>query len=125
MKPVRHYLDEAESAGLVKNDSDIARQLGVSRQTICEWRAGRSSPNEDQAAALAALLGKPEIMAECMAARAKNPVNRAMWEKAAKTLSMAAALVVTIGVNLLLAPSPANAAPALKTQHLDLYYVNY
>lgn len=113
MKPIRLYLDEAADRGLVKNDTDLGGLLGVSRSAVCEWRKGRSAPNEDQAAALAALLGKPEIMAECMAARTKRPETRAMWERAAKTLSLAASLVAGAGVILLLSPSPATAAQLL------------
>ncbi|MCK2088658.1 DUF3693 domain-containing protein [Thauera aromatica] len=115
MKPIRLYLDEAADRQIVKNDSDLARKLGVSRACVSDWRRGNASPNEDQAAALAELLGKPEIMAECMAARTKRPETRAMWERAAKTLSMAASFTAAAGVVLLTSPSPANAAPVLET----------
>jgi hypothetical protein len=114
MKAIRFYLDEAAQTGIAKNDSDIARKLGVSRGAVCEWRVGRSTPNEDQAAALALLLGKPEIMAECMAARATPGPHRAAWERLAKMASMTTAYGVAVAVNLLLTPTSAKAAPLLE-----------
>lgn len=102
MIPVRRYMDEAIERGIVKNDSDLARQIGVTRQSVSAWRTGDAYPDSDQAATLAALLGKPEILAECMAARAKRPETRAVWERAAKTLSMTTALSMVAGVLLLL-----------------------
>jgi len=114
MKPVWMYLDEAAERGIVKNDTELGARLNVGRSAVCEWRKGRSAPNEDQAAALAELLGKPEIMAECMAARAKRPETRAMWERAAHTLSMATSFAGIAVVNLLATPSPAQAAKVLE-----------
>lgn len=123
MKPVRMYLDEAKERGIVINDKELGARLHVSPAAVCEWRKGRSAPNEDQAAALAELLGKPEVLAECMAARAKRPETRAVWERAARMLSMTAAFFLVAGVNLLLPASTAEAAPVLKTECKVLYYV--
>lgn len=95
MKPVWMYLDEAQARGLAANDSDIAAKLGVTKASVCEWRKGRSAPGEDAAAKLAELLEKPEVMAECAAARAKTPEGRRMWERLAR---IAAAAVVVVGV---------------------------
>lgn len=114
MKPLRLYLDEAIDRKLVKNDSETARKLDVSRATVSDWRVGRTAPNEDQAAALAALLAKPEILAECMAARAKKPENRAMWERAARALSMPGACLSVVGVVLFTTPGGVKAAPLLE-----------
>lgn len=113
MKPVRLYLDEAAERGLVKNDTDLGARLGVGRSAVCEWRKGRSAPNEDQAAALAALLGKPEVMPECAAARAKTPQARAAWERLAKMASMSAALSAVVIANYFFSPERAEAAPPL------------
>lgn len=121
MKAIRHYMDEAIDRGIVKNDADLARQLKISRASVCAWRNGESAPNEDQAAAFAELLNKPEVLAECMAARAKNPANRAIWERAAKTLSAATASIALAVITVVApAPSPVHAATSY-----DLHYVNY
>ena len=86
MNAIWTYLDEAVSLGLAKNDSDIARKLGIKAGTVCDWRKGRSAPGEDQAAALAKMLGKPEIVAECMAHRATRDETRKVWEVIAQML---------------------------------------
>lgn len=113
MKKLHQYLDEAADRNLVKNDSDLANRLGITRQSVSAWRKGEAVPDADQAAALAALLGKPEILAECMGARAKKPANRAMWEKAANALRMSAALGIVGGVVLYTTAPALQAAPVL------------
>lgn len=95
MKPIRIYLDEAKERGIAKNDSDIARKLEVTPQAVSKWRKGDDAPAEDTAARLAEMLGKPEVMAECAAARAKTPEGRRMWERLAR---IAAAAVVVAAV---------------------------
>lgn len=95
MKPIRIYLDEAKERGIAKNDSDIARKLEVTPQAVSKWRKGDDAPAEDTAARLAEMLGKPEVMAECAAARAKTPEGRRMWERLAR---IAAAAVVVVAV---------------------------
>lgn len=113
MIPVRRYMDEAIDRGIVKNDSELARRMGVTRQSVSAWRTGDAYPDSDQAATLAALLNKPEILAECMAARAKRPETRAVWERAAKTLSMATAFSAVAAVVLFATPTSTEAAPLL------------
>ena len=122
MIKVGKYLDEAIDRRIARNDSDIAKQLGVSRSAISLWRLGRSAPNEDQAAKLAELLGKPEIMAECMAHRAKEPQARAAWERLAR-MAMQSTLGVIMGVTFVMSPTPANASTSNKTLNDCLYYV--
>lgn len=120
MKAIRFYLDEAADRGIVKNDAELARMVGVTRQSVSDWRRGTTAPAEDAAARLADLLGKPEILAECMAARTKSPEARATWERAAKALSMAASFSAAVGVALLMTPLPAKAAPLLVSDLLTI-----
>lgn len=82
MKKISMYLDELIEAGTVKNDSETARRIGVTRAAVSDWRVGRRAPDDDQAVKLAELLGKDagELLAECGAARAKSPETRRAWE---------------------------------------------
>lgn len=89
MKPMHRYLDELIDHGMVKNDSETARKLNVSRATVSDWRTGRTTPNDEQAVNLASLLRKDpgELLAECGAARAKSPETRRAWEKVAARIA--------------------------------------
>lgn len=100
MKKISLYLDEAIESGVAKNSSDLAKQLGISRSALSEWRADRSSPNDEQAVKLAELLGKDpgELLAECGAARAKTPETRRAWERVAARMAASAAVVAVLVV---------------------------
>lgn len=103
MKQISLYLDEAIESGVAKNASELARLIGVSRSALSEWRAGRCSPNDDQAVKLAELLGKDpgELLAECGAARAKTPETRRAWERVAARMAATSitlcALIIPMG----------------------------
>lgn len=118
MKPIRMYLDEAENRGVVRNDAEIATRIGVARSAVSRWRAGERAPDDEQAIALAELLGIPEgeMLAECAAARAKSPATRAAWERIAKLASTTTACLVLTAANFFFSPSTAEAAPMLKTE---------
>lgn len=102
MKPISRYLDEAVETGLSRNDSDTARKIGVTRASISDWRNGRTTPNDDQAVKLAALLGKDpgEILAECGAARAKSPETRRAWERIAAKMAASSITVCVLIIGI-------------------------
>lgn len=89
MKAIGQYLDDAVRRGAAKNDSDVARLLGVTRAAVSDWRNLRRTPDDDQAVNLAKLLGiEPgEVLAECGAARARNAETRAAWERVAAVMA--------------------------------------
>lgn len=98
MKPIYLYLDEAVQNGAAENDSDIGRKIGATRSAVSSWRSGRRAPDDDQAVKLAELLGKDsgEILAECAAARAKNPETRKAWERIAAKMAASSITVCTL-----------------------------
>lgn len=103
MKKISMYLDELIEAGTVKNDSETARRIGVTRAAVSDWRVGRRAPDDDQAVKLADLLRKDagELLAECGAARAKSPETRRAWERIAARMAgygiTACVLIMTAG----------------------------
>lgn len=113
MKPIRIYLDECIARGIASNDADIARKCNVHRSAVNQWRDGSTAPAEDAAARLAELIGKPEIMAECAAARAKTPEGRRAWERLAKIAAAAMVLVI-------LTPHESNAM-SIRAVHTEGY----
>lgn len=98
MKPISRYLDDAIDERKANSDSDIARKIGATRAAVSSWRVGRRAPDDDQAVALAELLGiEPgEILAECGAARAKKPETRKAWERVAAKMADVERLTVTV-----------------------------
>lgn len=103
MKKISMYLDELVDSGTVKNDSDTARRIGVTRAAVSDWRTGRRAPDDDQAVKLTELLGKDpgELLAECGAARAKTPATRQAWERIAARMASYSiticAMIITLG----------------------------
>lgn len=49
--------------------SRLARAIGVSRQTVCNWQDGKSAPNIADSQKIAKVLGVPlETVAQCFVA---------------------------------------------------------
>lgn len=116
MKAISFYLDECISHGLAANDAEIARKIGVHRSAVSQWRLNMTAPAEDAAAKLDELIGKPEVMAECAAARAKTPEGRRAWERLAR---IAAAAVVVASV----APHNKDASTSQYATHILAFTV--
>jgi transcriptional regulator with XRE-family HTH domain len=119
------YLDDARESGLVKSDYDLAKKLGIGRAAVSKWRLGDHAPGEDQAAALATLLGKPEIMAEASAARAKTPEARKAWEKVAALLHEAKDFAIVAAIGLACAMPATQADARVMTQEASKRNTNY
>lgn len=85
-------LNRVREAQSLKSDYQLHKALGFSAQTIGHWRHGRSLPDEKacQKLALAAGLDPDVVIAQVHALRTKDSAARAIWERIAERLQMAA-----------------------------------
>lgn len=108
MQTVTDLIDAARKALNVSSDAEFARQLGVSRGTIANWKSGYSLPDTVMCATLAGLTGLPlaRVLGIVGEARAVSREEKAVWRKLAAT---AMALCLAVGFAL---PHKAQAAVA-------------
>ncbi|MDW7601687.1 DUF3693 domain-containing protein [Stenotrophomonas maltophilia] len=108
MQTVTDLIDTARKALNVSSDAEFARQLGVSRGTIANWKSGYSLPDTVMCATLAGLTGLPlaRVLGIVGEARAVSREEKAVWRKLAAT---AMALCLAVGFAL---PHKAQAAVA-------------
>lgn len=106
MQTVTDLIDAARKALNVNSDAEFARQLGVSRGTIANWKSGYSLPDTVMCATLAGLTGLPlaRVLGIVGEARAVSREEKAVWRKLAAT---AMALCLAVGFAL---PHKAQAA---------------
>ncbi|MBD9368352.1 DUF3693 domain-containing protein [Xanthomonas sp. XNM01] len=92
-------IDTARKALGVTSDAEFARQLGVSRGTIANWKSGYSLPDTVMCATLAGLTGEPlaKVLGIVGEARAVSREEKAVWRKLATTALIA---LCAIGISL-------------------------
>ncbi|HEL4844064.1 TPA: helix-turn-helix domain-containing protein [Stenotrophomonas maltophilia] len=115
MQTVTDLIDAARKALNVSSDAEFARQLGVSRGTIANWKSGYSLPDTVMCATLAGLTGLPlaRVLGIVGEARAVSREEKAVWRKLAAT---AMALCLAVGFAL---PHKAEAAvPSFDKAHV-------
>ncbi|MDJ1521571.1 DUF3693 domain-containing protein [Stenotrophomonas maltophilia] len=115
MQTVTDLIDAARKALNVSSDAEFARQLGVSRGTIANWKSGYSLPDTVMCATLAGLTGLPlaRVLGIVGEARAVSREEKAVWRKLAAT---AMALCLAVGFAL---PYKAEAAvPSFDKAHV-------
>lgn len=110
------YLDELRELRSFKNDTEMAKYLGLKQVTISAYRCGRGFMSNDVCLKIAIGLEMdsplPIIMAVDMD-RAEKAGEHSLWEKfLPKMAGTAGALAVGIVTNFV-TPSPAQATPVL------------
>lgn len=118
MQTVTDLIDAARKALNVSSDAEFARQLGVSRGTIANWKSGYSLPDTVMCATLAGLTGLPlaRVLGIVGEARAVSREEKAVWRKLAAT---AMALCLAVGFTL---PHDVHAMPQAGHALHDIHY---
>lgn len=95
MSEVSKLIEAAKQASGAPSDAAFARQLGVSRGTIANWRSGYSLPDTITCATLAGLTGKPlaQVLGIVGEARAISREEKAVWRKLATSVGLLLVLV--------------------------------
>lgn len=115
-------LDEAKEKAGFKADNELALAIGVKRQTISNYRKGRSTPDDYAKSKIADLTGRSlqEVIARIELENEPNEEKRRYWENFYKRLGGVAASIVAV-VTLNMTPSPVEAAPTLKNSPNSMY----
>ena len=100
MGDVALLLDKAKKTLNANSDAELARQLGVTRASVSNWRTGRNLPDVVQCATLAGLTGEPlaKVLGIVGEARAISREEKSVWRKLAAS---AVTLFVLLGATTL------------------------
>lgn len=90
--------DLLKQSGKPDSDYQVHKALGVSTQTVSNWRTGRRGMEDDTGLAVAKLLGIPQeyVMACLYVERAKSDATRTFWRDLALRSARAVALVAAV-----------------------------
>ncbi|HHA2550524.1 TPA: helix-turn-helix transcriptional regulator [Stenotrophomonas maltophilia] len=105
---IAELLDLAQARTHAEYDSALARKLGVSRQTISNWRVGRTFPDAKACGRISEATGMPlnEIMGLVGEERATDQEEKAVWRRLA---GRAAAILVAVSAGTFAQPNQAQA----------------
>lgn len=115
MLSTRDLLSAVKAAQGLPSNYALARFLKVTDVTVANWHHGRTCPDDEMGAKLAALAGLDEgfVVASMHAERAQNEGARQVWQRIAQRLQAAAAVMVTAIVSLWITVMPAGDARAM------------
>lgn len=100
------YLAAARRESRIRSDAQLARELGVTRQSLAQWRLGIAAPRLETMLKLAALAHQPPEVAlvDHMAWRADGPKSRDIVARIRASIAATAAAILLFFV--FFPPSP-------------------
>jgi DNA-binding XRE family transcriptional regulator len=92
---LNNLLDKYKEKCQLKTDSAIASSLGISRQSVFQWRKGMAWPSDENVLTMAEKIGAtPEEWFVSIHAERTSPEARKVWLRLASRLATAAAIAV-------------------------------
>lgn len=91
---IEKYLDAVIERHELKNDTALAKMLGVNQNTVSQYRTGARNPDNEACLRIAQALDMADPLPVIMAAdmdRAERAGQRSLWEVFSKRMSMQAA----------------------------------
>jgi transcriptional regulator with XRE-family HTH domain len=112
-----YYLDRAKEKLNVSSDYEMAAKLGVTRAAISKWRRNKGVMDDFAAAKIAEILDADAmaVIAAANAERESDVERQEFWKNFYKRLGGIAASIF-FAVNLIMTPTPSQAAPILKAE---------
>lgn len=105
MTALAELIAHARTHSGAASDTELGGQVGVSRQTLNEWRAGEKRITDEHLARLIELAGAdPSVAIQVRASLAKSAQERRLWTALARRIGVAATLAAAA---LLAIPSEA------------------
>ncbi|CAM2286221.1 HTH cro/C1-type domain-containing protein [Ralstonia mannitolilytica] len=130
---VEKFLDDAIARHGLKNDTALAKLLGVRQNAVSQYRSGKRTMDNEMCLRVAQLLDMENPLPIIMAAdldRAERAGQRSLWEVFSPRMAHSGLITVLValglGVTNFVTPSPAEAAPLSHSQGPNtLSYVKY
>jgi hypothetical protein len=111
MHTTTELLDLLKSRAGWASDYRVAKELGIPKQTVSNWRNGVNTFGNPEAIRIAKLLNfdPAYVMACANAERSRTEEERAIWERVARAVAANAAGVAVVGAGLSALPSAVQA----------------
>lgn len=122
MRNTIFYIDEAKKKLGIESDYGLAKELGLSRAAVSLWRNGKGSMDDYAATRIAEIIGVNPliVIAAVNVEKEKTEERKEYWKNFYERLGGIAATIL-LAVNLIMTPTPSEAATILESGAMTLY----